>query len=70
MASDKEQNQADDELSTLSGTHFFDEDDDFLESADDDFDDSLTKPKKKSKSPQKKDKEAQAVKTVRKRKKE
>lgn len=72
MASDNEQNQADDELSTLSDTHFFDEDDDFLESDDDDddFNDSLTKPAKKSKSPQKKGKDGKPVKTIRKRQKE
>ena len=51
MASDVEQNQGDDELSTLSATHFLDDDDFF----DTDSDDSFSKPKKKdSKSPQKK----------------
>lgn len=59
VASDTELNLAGDELSTLSDTHFFDEDDDdFLDSDDDDLDDSLTKPKKKAKSTQKKGKDA------------
>ena len=70
IASDTEQNQADDELSTLSDTHFFDEDDDFLDSVDEDFDDSLSKPTKRSKSPQKKGNEAKAAPTIRKRQKE
>ena len=59
VPSDIEQHQADDELSTLSNTYFFDEDDgDFLESDDDDdFNSFINKKGKKPSQPQKKSKD-------------
>lgn len=62
IASDTERNHADDELSTLSETHFLDADDDFFDSSDDDLNESFTKPSNKTNDNQKKGKNSTQVK--------